>query len=151
MPKYPAVRAATASWPVVVVGAGPAGLVAANMLARHGIRTLLVAKAAPSTHPKATVASLRTMELLRSWGLEDRIKAGGHDVEWRMLVTRSLADAADGRAIDVGYPSIAQARSLSPTRPWAVPQDHLESVLMAGLRAMPSARVELGAVVEDVR
>lgn len=151
MSNHGAARADEAGWPVVVVGAGPAGLVAANMLARNGIRTLLVAKAAPSTHPKATVASLRTMELLRSWGLQDRIKAGGDDVEWQMLVTRTLADAAHGHRLDVGYPSIAEARGLSPTRPWAVPQDHLESVLLDALRARPSARVELGAVVEDVR
>lgn len=138
-------------WPVAVVGAGPAGLVAANSLARNGIRTLLVAKAAPSTHPKATVTSLRTMELTRSWGLEDLVRAGGDDVEWRMLLTPTLAAAASGNAIDVGYPTRAHARQLSPTRPWAVPQDHLERVLLDAVREIPSARVELGEVLQDVQ
>lgn len=138
-------------WPVVVVGAGPAGLVAANSLARNGVRCLLVAKSAPSTHPKATVASLRTMELFRSWALVEAIRAGGNDVEWRMLVADTLADAGTGRAIDVGYPSIARSAELSPTRPWAVPQDHLESVLLGAVRELPPARVELDEVVQDVR
>ncbi len=138
-------------WPVVVVGAGPAGLVAATSLARSGIRVLLVAKAAPSTHPKATVASLRSMELFRSWGLADRIIQGGNDVDWRMLLTSTLAAASSGQLVEVGLPSVTESAALSPTRPWAVPQDHLEAVLLAELCRRPSARVELGGVVTDVR
>lgn len=151
MSRHAGPRSDDGQWPVVVVGAGPAGLVVANSLARHGIRTLLIAKGAPSRHPKATVASLRTMELLRSWRLDERIRAGGNDVEWRMLVADTLADADEGQAIDVGYPSIAQSAALSPTRPWAVPQDHLERVLLDAVRELPAARVELGEVVQDVR
>ncbi|HEY5878530.1 MAG TPA: FAD-dependent monooxygenase [Nakamurella sp.] len=139
-----------AVWPVVVVGAGPAGLIAAQVLTRNGIRCLVVAKAAPSTHPKATVASLRTMEMVRSWGLADRIKAGGNDVEWRLLIADTLAAAASGRVVDVGYPSIEESAKISPTRPWAVPQDHLEEVLLDDLRRS-GVRVEISEVVEDVR
>jgi putative polyketide hydroxylase len=140
-----------ARWPVIVVGAGPAGLVVANTLARNGIHCLVVAKAAPSSHPKATVASLRTMEMLRSWGLDERVRAGGNDVDWRMLVTDTLAGASRGQLIDVGYPSIEQSATISPTRPWAVPQDHLERVLLDDLRRRPTARVEIGVAVEAVR
>ena len=82
-------------WPVAVVGAGPAGLVAAITLARAGIKTLVVNRpAAVFSHPRATVVSLRAMELFRSWGLEDEIRSGGDDVEWRMLLTPTLSQSA---------------------------------------------------------
>jgi putative polyketide hydroxylase len=139
-------------WPVVVVGAGPAGLVAAITLARAGVRCLVLnRRSAVSRHPRATVVSLRSMELFRSWGLEPEIEAGGDEVEWRMLATTTLSQAASGRIIDVGYPTIAESARISPTRPACVPQDHLEEVLLAHLESLPAAHLELGATVEDVQ
>jgi putative polyketide hydroxylase len=63
--------------PVLIVGAGPAGLVAAITLARQGIASLLVERR-PSTSPfpRATGISTRSMELFRSWGLEEEVRAG---------------------------------------------------------------------------
>jgi putative polyketide hydroxylase len=138
-------------WPAVVVGAGPAGLVAAITLARAGIQVLVLNKQTTVfSHPRATVVSLRSMELFRSWGLEDEILAGGDDVEWRMLVAPTLAMAGTGELIEVGYPSRSESAQLSPTRPAAVPQDHLEKILLNYLRSLPSAHVEFGITVEDV-
>src|SRR5215211_5105665 len=99
--------------PVLAVGGGPAGLAAAAELARHEIPVLLVERrTALSSHPRATVLSLRSMELMRVWGLEDRVRARSADVEFSMLEADTLAGAAAGEAIDVGYPSRAQGRVL---------------------------------------
>jgi 2-polyprenyl-6-methoxyphenol hydroxylase-like FAD-dependent oxidoreductase len=90
------------------------------------------------------------MELFRSWGLEPEIWAGGDDVEWRMLTTPTLSEAASGTVIEVGYPNKSESARLSPTRPAAVPQDHLETVLLHHLQSLPAACVELGLAAEDV-
>ena len=138
--------------PVVVVGAGPAGLTAAVSLARHGIEVLLVERRAMGSElPRATVLGVRTMEILRSWGLADRVLAGGVDVEMSMLEIPTAARATEGFRIDIGYPSPQQSAMVSPMSPACVPQDHLESVLLEHLAAMPTARVVRGVEAVDVR
>jgi 2-polyprenyl-6-methoxyphenol hydroxylase-like FAD-dependent oxidoreductase len=137
--------------PVLVVGAGPAGLTTAITLARYGVESLLVERRpALSGLPKATVVSTRSMELFRSWGLEEAIRAGGVDVEWLMWISETLAGAADGSAFEVGLPTRQQSAVLSPTSPACVAQDHLEPTLLAHLRSLASARVALGTEVDTV-
>jgi putative polyketide hydroxylase len=137
--------------PVLVVGAGPAGLAAAIELTRHEIPVLLVERRTTmSSHPRATVLSLRSMELVRTWGLEADVHARSAEVDWRMLETETLADAAAGSAIQVGYPSAEQSRMLSPTAPACVAQDDVEPLLLERLRATPHARVELGTELTGV-
>ncbi len=59
--------------PVLIVGAGPAGLITATTLARYGIESLLVERRPGlSPLPRANAASTWSMELLRTWGLEGR-------------------------------------------------------------------------------
>jgi putative polyketide hydroxylase len=131
--------------PVLVVGAGPAGLAAAIELARHGVPSLLVERRTElSSHPRATVLSLRSMELVRAWGLEADVRARSADVDWRMLEAETLADAAAGSPLTVGYPNPEQSRMLSPTAPACIAQDDVEPLLLEHLRASPHARVELG-------
>ena len=67
--------------PVLIVG-GIIGLASALFLAKHNIEYLLIERH-PSTaiHPKAGGLTLRTMELFRELGLEQRIKLAGKALE----------------------------------------------------------------------
>ena len=131
--------------PVLVVGGGPAGLAAAAELARHEIPTLLVERRVVlSSHPRATVLSLRSMELMRAWGLEAVVRSRGLEVDNRMLDGETLADAASGSLLWVGYPNREQSRALSPVDVACVAQDEVEPLLLAHLREQRSARVSLG-------
>ena len=90
------------------------------------------------------------MEIVRAWGLEADVRARSVDVDWRMLVSETLADAAAGTALAVGYPSPAQSRMVSPTAPACVAQDDVEPLLLERLRAASRARVELGTELAGV-
>ncbi len=145
-------NAHTEEVPVLVVGAGPAGLAAAVELARHGTEVLLVERRPVlSSHPRATLLSLRSMELMRGWGLEAAVRARSADVDMRMLVAETLAGAAAGEAVEVGVPSREQSRVLSPVAPACVAQDDVEPLLLAHVRDQPTARVELGAELVAVQ
>ena len=135
--------------PVLIAGAGPAGLAAAVELARHDVPALLVERRRVlSSHPRATVLSLRSMELMRGWGLEDAVRERSAAVDFTMLEAETLATAAAGDAIGVGYPSRAQSRVLSPVEPACVAQDDIEPLLLAQL---PADRVLLGTEVTGLR
>jgi putative polyketide hydroxylase len=137
--------------PVLIVGAGPAGLVAGITLTRYGVGTLVVEKRdGPSKLAKAQVISTRTMELLRAWGLEDAVQAGAANVEPCGWVTYTLA-AGEGAVVPSGHPTTAQATQVSPARPAWAPQDHLEPILLDYLRSSPLASVRFGCELVSVQ
>jgi 2-polyprenyl-6-methoxyphenol hydroxylase-like FAD-dependent oxidoreductase len=132
--------------PVVIVGAGPAGLVTAVTLARRGIASLLVERnPGLSPLPRATAVSTRTMELLRSFGLEEEVRAGQLEIAavgaW---ATETLA-SPDGVLLPLGHPDFEQVGAASPTALAAVPQDHLEPVLLRHLEGLGLTEVRFGA------
>ena len=130
---------------VVVVGAGPAGLASAVTLGSYGVDTLVVERReSTSTLPRATVASMATMELLRRWGLEEQAWERSIDVEWQAWACATLADADRGHAVEVGLPTREQAMLVSPTAPACLAQDELEPLLEEHLRSVESVELERG-------
>ena len=66
---------------VLIVGAGPTGLVLALWLTRLGIRLRIIDKAVePGTTSRALAVQARTLELYRQLGLTDAVLARGHKV-----------------------------------------------------------------------
>ncbi|RUL75403.1 FAD-dependent oxidoreductase [Dyella choica] len=66
---------------VLIVGAGPTGLVLALWLTKLGIRVHIVDRtSAPGTTSRALAVQARTLELYRQLDLADAVVAGGHQV-----------------------------------------------------------------------
>ncbi len=132
--------------PVLIAGAGPAGLAAAATLALHGVPSLVVERrTSPSTHPRATTVSTRTMELARALGAEDDVLPHTVDVDWLLLRTPTMARAAEGAVVEIGLPTRHQAALISPSAPACVAQDRLEWALVGALRRRGVGDVWLGA------
>jgi 2-polyprenyl-6-methoxyphenol hydroxylase-like FAD-dependent oxidoreductase len=137
--------------PVLIVGAGPAGLATATTLARHGVASLVVERRpAPSDRPRATGISARCMEILRSWGLEEEARTGAPDVEWLAWEGTTLAELDGGSTVSIGHPTREQFRMLTPAPPACQSQQHVEPLLEVHLRALGVARVERGTTLEAV-
>jgi putative polyketide hydroxylase len=131
--------------PVVIVGTGPAGLVAAVTLARNGVGSLLVERdPGLSPLPRATAVSTRTMELLRSWGLEDEVRAGQLELDSTGAWAAETLASTEGTVLPLGVADLDQATAASPTRLAGVPQDHLEPVLLRHLERLGLAEVRFG-------
>src|SRR5713226_1883869 len=59
---------------VLVVGAGPTGLMLANQLARRGVRVLIIDRhAGPSLQTRALGVQARTLEIYAKLGIVDRV------------------------------------------------------------------------------
>jgi 2-polyprenyl-6-methoxyphenol hydroxylase-like FAD-dependent oxidoreductase len=68
--------------PILIVGAGPTGLVLALFLKRHGVAFRIVDRArGPGEQSRALVVQARTLEFYRQLGLADRAVAAGTVIE----------------------------------------------------------------------
>src|SRR4030095_1274276 len=121
--------------PILIVGAGPAGLSSSILLSRFGLRSLVVERhASTSIHPKATAISTRTMELFRAWGIEPKIRELAMSLEFASSVRDNLS-AHEIERRSLGFPTEAEAAAFSPTWPAVLAQDLLEPVLLAHARS----------------
>lgn len=128
---------------VLVVGAGPTGLMAANLLARSGVRVRIVERRSePTRESRAFAVQARSLELLQSIGLAEALIARGVKADsvnihikgkFRGGLNFNLADAAD-----TPFKYILM-----------VPQSETEAVLMDDLERL-GVMIERGSEVLGV-
>jgi 2-polyprenyl-6-methoxyphenol hydroxylase-like FAD-dependent oxidoreductase len=119
---------------LLIIGAGPAGLATAISAARHGARVLVVERHhSTSIHPRASGLSTRTMEIFRTWGVADDVRAASSNVVARAAFGRTLVDP-DLTENPIGFPLPREALAVSPAFPACCAQDLLEPFLLDAAR-----------------
>ncbi len=130
---------------VLVVGAGPAGLTAASLLARLGVDALTLTKFGTANAPRAHITNQRAVEILRDLGIEEAAKARAlpHELMAKQVFATSFAGRELSRMMTwgTGDDRIGEYRAASPCEMCNAPQHVLEPILLDRAR-------ELGA---DVR
>ncbi|MBB5873644.1 2-polyprenyl-6-methoxyphenol hydroxylase-like FAD-dependent oxidoreductase [Allocatelliglobosispora scoriae] len=134
--------------PVVVVGAGPVGMMAALELAHHGVECVLAEQnAGPTLHPKMEFTNPRTMEHHARLGLADDIRKAGVPAGYPFDVLWSTGLDQDGERLAVWHqPSVEQKwqeirernDGSQPSQPYQrISQADLEPVLLDHCRRHP--------------
>jgi 2-polyprenyl-6-methoxyphenol hydroxylase-like FAD-dependent oxidoreductase len=121
---------------VLVVGAGPVGLVAAAQLARHGARVRVVdALEHPNTESRAVAVHARSLEMLAALGVLPQLEARG-----RRIHALEMTNGRDGRRL-----ARVELDDLATRHPYSLdlPQPETEDVLRERLTEL-GVRVERG-------
>src|SRR5215475_1175238 len=131
---------------VLIVGAGPTGLVLALWLTKRGVKVRIVDKSAEAgTTSRALAVQARTLELYRQLGLAEDVIARGHRVPGVNLWIKGERKARISLS-DMG-------KGLTPYPYMHIfPQDEHEKLLIAKLSALGVAierRTELVSYVEQ--
>src|ERR1700730_10358232 len=127
--------------PVLVVGGGPSGLCASMLLSRHGVESLTVERhPGTSIYPRATGVNIRTMEILRSLGLEDQVRRASFRAEPRIGFSRVLTDS-ESRVSPSFHPANLD---VSPVEWTSCSQKELEPILLAAAASRYEAQLLFG-------
>ncbi len=133
--------------PVLIVGAGPAGLATALDLGWRGISCLVMDResdqaAAINVHPRAAAVTPRTMEFCRRWGVAEAVRATGFPRDYTPNVV--YCTTLTGHTLFTQrFESMAQRKPLvqSPEARERCPQIWFDPVLEARLKDFPAVTV----------
>ncbi len=133
---------------VAIIGGGPVGLAAANLLGHLGIDcTLFERNASTSFHPRGHVVNTRTLEILRGIGLEEAVNAVSLPVDRHAGIGFYTSLSGDEIGVietrrDPEWSRVEQSQS--PALKRSCPQDRFEPVLREHTAAHASVSVHFG-------
>jgi 2-polyprenyl-6-methoxyphenol hydroxylase-like FAD-dependent oxidoreductase len=138
---------------VLVIGGSLVGLSTAMFLGIHGIRAVAVERhASTAIHPRAGHFQLRTSEVLRSAGLEERVRRRSEE---QYLPNGGInnVESLAGREIASYFPNLnAGVEEFSPTIRMFIDQDALEPILRERARELGAElryRTQCTALAQD--
>jgi putative polyketide hydroxylase len=130
--------------PVLIVGGGPVGLCASIALSRFGVTSLLVERhTAASAFPKGRALSVRTMEVLRRYGLEEAVLAAGVPREESLHFFFGTSLTCTGHTRNGNLPDPGRA-AFSPCFTAVCSQDVLEPLLREHAESLGPGWVHFG-------
>lgn len=140
--------------PVLIVGAGPIGLALAIELARSGVAcTIVEQNTAPSTDPKAKYVNLRTMGLLRRWGIADLVRAAApipQSYPSDVVYANRLTGRETARLIDA-FSTAPRRNPLYPEPAQRIPQPIFQDALRQHAVSLPTVTLRDGVRLETLR
>jgi 2-polyprenyl-6-methoxyphenol hydroxylase-like FAD-dependent oxidoreductase len=153
---------------VLITGGGTVGLATAALLARQGVRALVVERRdGPVTHPRATGVGQRTAEIFRQLGLQREFDEACVDLSGTVgsitgpTLAAAIAALAEAGPIETQHPGAApRPRPETVPRPpdevgpvlprGTCPQDRLDRILAAAAEE-GGARIQHGTALTGFR
>ena len=138
---------------VLVVGAGPCGLMLANELGRRGVHCLVIdAKPDTAFNPQANATQARTMEHFRRLGFANEIRALGLPADHPTDIayfTRYAQHELSRISLPTAAEALVKIKSLTGSwsaaeLPHRVSQKFVEQALRRHAQALPSTEVRYG-------
>ncbi len=137
--------------PVLIAGGGPVGLTMAIELGWRGIGCVLVDEGDGTLlHPRTGLIAIRSMEMLRRYGLAQRMRACGFPADYALSMV--FCTSLNGLLLErAPYPSMRAAPTPpeTPEKKQRCPQIWMQPILADAVRANPHADLRLGHRLES--